>query len=232
MYSPPFSLVEFWQQAGRAGRDGKLATATILYSDAELKAKVPGVDKTMAEFIQNSTDKCLRKMVLEHLNDSFAVGSSQSERCCGYCNPDLSMLEYAVDDEKKKGKRVRKAKDKMISKELKDRTKEALTNLRLELAIRLTEGSKMHGMASCVFGDPTLEKIVDGMDKVNAGRDVIELCDGRVHLYADEVAAKVCELKDLAKLEMVEVTKKVSRRGKKIDLAQQNMMNTFRLEKK
>jgi hypothetical protein len=254
MYSPPFSLVEFSQQAGRAGRDGNLATANILYSDPDLTAKRPAIDKSMVEFIQKCDTNCLRVMLLEYLGDEVP---GQRTRCCGYCNNDGINVEELMFDSgrtiieetgepRNKGEEMEKddAADKKgdialrkmpISKELKEKTVQALKDFRMKTAIALPEGAVIHGLEAAVFGDIAIDKIVKNMKTIVIGDDVTNLCDGMIGLYANEVAAIVCEIKknnlaDKQKTKTaVEEGGSQGRRGQKNEPSYSHMLNQWQL---
>jgi superfamily II DNA helicase RecQ len=220
MYSPPFSPVEFSQQAGRAGRNGQPATSVILYNDADLVRQKPAVDESMVQFIKDSNSKCLRKTLLEYLGDESPLGHEQSIRCCSYCNPEL-LSDISVDSDGEKGQNDGEGVEKTsttrvtlphISTQLKEDTREALETFRIEKARTLPEGSLFHGLASAVFGDVTLDKIVKKMREITTGDDVINICGGTVQIYAEEVAAIVCDMKQREATE--KAAKKAAKSGR------------------
>lgn len=52
----------------------------------------------MIEFIRNSNICCLRKMLLDYLEDDFAVAPEQDNRCCVYCNEDTANTRRHLYD--------------------------------------------------------------------------------------------------------------------------------------
>lgn len=98
---------------------------------------------------------------------------------------------------------------------LKKGTKKALENFRMEKARALQQGSLIYGLEAAVFGDTSLDKVVKGMKTITVGDDVIDLCDGMIHNFADKVADIICDMKEKDMAASVKETREPRKRGAK-----------------
>lgn len=81
---PPRTLESYYQEIGRAGRNGKPAKALLFYNGSDISANKPGMTSEMREFC-TTVVTCLRDYLLEYL------GSSKSQNdtllsCCSNCD--------------------------------------------------------------------------------------------------------------------------------------------------
>ena len=86
-YKPPTSLEKYFQETGRAGRDGMQATATMYYNNTDIRKNRPGITAEMINYCKND-DKCLRSTMLEYFGYN-APEYRNKEKCCSICNPKL-----------------------------------------------------------------------------------------------------------------------------------------------
>ncbi|MCQ2595081.1 MAG: DNA helicase RecQ [Treponemataceae bacterium] len=107
-YDMPKSLEQYYQEIGRAGRDGEKATALLLFSYGdtnkirffmqektgnELKAAELQLN-SMLEYAQSRS--CRRTVLLNHFGESFTPpekGSELAECCCDICQNGGSLME-------------------------------------------------------------------------------------------------------------------------------------------
>ena len=81
---PPRSVREYFQEAGRAGRDNKQSHAILYYNNHDRAANKPGMTEHMRLYCK-STGKCLRKQLLFYLNAPSLVPSDKFHNCCDVC---------------------------------------------------------------------------------------------------------------------------------------------------
>ena len=85
-YIPPTSLERYFQETGRAGRDGDAAKATLYYNNSDIRRNRPGMQAEMASFCRIQQE-CLRKAMLTHFG--CVVPDIQLEYpCCNICQKD------------------------------------------------------------------------------------------------------------------------------------------------
>ena len=91
-YGAPRSLDDYFQESGRAGRQGEQSTSTIFWkpSDAPLKKDLTNTRNaevaTVRKFVENSSD-CRRYMLLNYFDSSVAksLGTRNILLCCDNC---------------------------------------------------------------------------------------------------------------------------------------------------
>lgn len=81
----PYSMEEYFQEIGRAGRDGLSSTATLYYNSRDLSK----IRKEMSDVMRNyvtSTDVCQREMILKYFGYSLDSICTflPVHKCCDY----------------------------------------------------------------------------------------------------------------------------------------------------
>ena len=79
---PPQTVREYFQETGRAGRDGKLSVATLYYNNKDIAKNREGLSDEIRTFC-HLEDSCLRKFLLESLDAKYA--KCLGHLCCSYC---------------------------------------------------------------------------------------------------------------------------------------------------
>ena len=63
---PPYTVKAYFQETGRAGRDGKRSMACLYYNNRDIAKNRTGMEGKMRNFC-SSDEKCLRKLLLKSL---------------------------------------------------------------------------------------------------------------------------------------------------------------------
>ena len=65
--TPPYTIQSYFQETGRAGRDGQPATAILYFNNRDIAKNKPGMKDAVRNYCQ-SEGKCLRKYLLAQLD--------------------------------------------------------------------------------------------------------------------------------------------------------------------
>ena len=96
----PGTIESYYQEIGRAGRDGKQARASLYYNGHDISLNKPGMTSEMRDFCSEN-DKCLRKIVLDYLGSPstlWSVKSTEQHSCCSNCSRMCKCLSCQVDE--------------------------------------------------------------------------------------------------------------------------------------
>ena len=96
-YDLPKSIEEYYQEIGRAGRDGIESNALLLYSAADIhkirfffkdSSDSEKDEKLLKQMISYATErKCRRKMILNYFGENYVISETKtSDTCCDYCS--------------------------------------------------------------------------------------------------------------------------------------------------
>ena len=89
---PPRTVREYFQETGRAGRDGKLATATLYYNNMDIAKNKTGMSEDMRTYCQLESS-CLRRFLLKCLDATSNDLNTIGHLCCCYCKSCCSCID-------------------------------------------------------------------------------------------------------------------------------------------
>ena len=91
--TPPYTIQAYFQETGRAGRDGKPASAILYYNNRDIAKNKPGMKEAVRHFCQ-SKGECLRNILLTSLDadKKYVKPVSPKHLCCGVCKIDCDCL--------------------------------------------------------------------------------------------------------------------------------------------
>ena len=81
---PPRTVREYFQETGRAGRDGKLSTAVLYYNNSDIAKNREGMTDDIRTFCKLDND-CLRKFLLNCLDAADVNLKTVGHLCCSHC---------------------------------------------------------------------------------------------------------------------------------------------------
>ena len=91
-FGVPRTMESFFQESGRAGRDGRPATSTLYFNNNDIGANVEGMQPIMRDYCKNPQNVCRRKIVLSHFG--FGIPSPRDKHsCCNICRTDCECSE-------------------------------------------------------------------------------------------------------------------------------------------
>ena len=84
--TPPRTIQEYFQETGRAGRDGQPATAVLYYNNYDIARNKPGMQNAIRTFCQSKCE-CLRNILLTSLDTepNYITPVFPKHLCCGVC---------------------------------------------------------------------------------------------------------------------------------------------------
>ena len=153
-YTMPPSLASYWQQVGRAGRDGRAARCVLFHRDCDaarvrhcLQAEAPGLDslpRSRAELLAVEsfvkTGSCRRAVLFEHLGGTtLKHGCGNCDVCLGPSQPDPATSTTDNANELRENSREPGWVGRRRKAEARRERKEAARQRRRELAAELSK---------------------------------------------------------------------------------------------
>lgn len=92
----PYSMEEYFQEAGRAGRDGLPAKSHIYYNSYDVSKGKKHLSQVMRDYVQKS--QCKREMILRYFGFNVPPRSGAGHECCDYhqqnCDCDDCVISH------------------------------------------------------------------------------------------------------------------------------------------
>ena len=79
----PYTMEEFFQETGRAGRNGKQAESVLYYNSYDISRGKKSLQNIMREYC--TTQGCRRKAILCHFGSSLLSQHDKQHNCCDNC---------------------------------------------------------------------------------------------------------------------------------------------------
>ena len=91
-FGVPQTMEGFFQESGRAGRDGRPATSTLYFNNNDIGANVEGMQPIMRDYCKNPQNVSRIKIVPSHFG--FGIPSPRDKHsCCNICRTDCECSE-------------------------------------------------------------------------------------------------------------------------------------------
>ena len=81
---PPCSVKAYFQETGRAWRDGKPSSASLYYNNRDISKNRVNMQDDMRKFCAREHE-CLRKLLLESLDFKYSTCKKPLHLCCSIC---------------------------------------------------------------------------------------------------------------------------------------------------
>ena len=119
---PPRTLESYYQEIGRAGRNGKPAKALMFYNGSDILANKPEMTNEMREFC-TTVSTCLRDYLLKYLGSSKSQNNILNS-CCSHCEsiqsvPQKKLTPSLSDPQPNPVRKVSEKQRKLMLKLLK-----------------------------------------------------------------------------------------------------------------
>lgn len=90
---PPSTVKAYFQETGRAGRDGKPASAILYYNNRDIAKNKAGMQDDMRAFCSNEQNLCLRNLLLKALDYDQDIPIKPLHVCCSVCKQHCGCSE-------------------------------------------------------------------------------------------------------------------------------------------
>ena len=185
---PPRTLESYYQEIGRAGRNGKPAKALMYYNGSDISANKPGMTYEMREFCTTVTT-CLRDYLLKYLGSSKSQNNILTS-CCSNCESMQSVPQKKLTPSfsEPRPNPVRK-----VSEEQRQLMLKLLKKYRLELGTKISRFGSID--LSTGFTISLVEQIVAQSEYITSAEQLLSgfaIWDKKHAVVCMDVITRVC----------------------------------------
>ena len=138
----PYTMEEYFQEAGRAGRDGLPAKAHVYYNSYDISEGKKHLSQVMRDYVQKQ--KCKREMILGYFGFQVPTASGPLHQCCDYhktmCDCDdcvvasvSTMFEETIQNQEDQTGASAETSPKQLEPRAEEQLREELNLFRLSL---------------------------------------------------------------------------------------------------
>lgn len=84
-FGVPRTMESFFQESGRAGRDGRPAKSTVFFNNNDIGGNVEGMQPITREYCRNPNTTCRRKLIINYFGFGVPATTEQPHSCCDIC---------------------------------------------------------------------------------------------------------------------------------------------------
>ena len=190
----PYTMEEYFQEAGRAGRDGLPAKAHVYYNSYDISKGKKHLSQVMCDYV--TKQKCKREMILGYFGFQVPATSDPPHECCDYhqqiCNCDdcvivsvSTMFEETMQNDDQTADTAEKS-PQQLEPHAEERLREELTSFRLSLP-----GSGRSSVGSTSLSSGITIDLIDEVVKNVSFLTSPEEIEKRCHIYSKSHAIAI-----------------------------------------
>lgn len=175
----PYTMEEYFQEAGRCGRDGLPSTAIIYYNAYDISLAREEMSEVMRTYVR-AKQSCKRKIILNYFGYSTPLRNPPEHTCCDFhkhiCQCDSCLVSTVEVLELARGQQKERAPTRQsisLDSDSKKRLKEALVCYRLSLH---GSGPSCVGSVSLAtgFSLQLIDEVIAKAPEITSVKDITE----------------------------------------------------------